>query len=216
MRVQFNPDTLILVPDSDAEASELAAWKARHDGFVFALAADAGSGARLTTLGPRAEACREPINVYSANPDPRIRIIANFAPTPFTLDGMRYACVEAFWQSLRFPLDERTRIAALDGATAKRASDERPYGSHVHYAGEAIAVGTYAHWQLMRRACEAKFAQNEDASAALLATGERPLVHRVRPDSLTIPGVVMADIWMALRTRLRGEPGAARGSGAHS
>jgi len=77
----------------------------------------------------------------------------------------------------------------------------------VQYAGEEIAVGTYAHWQLMRRACAAKFRQNDDARAALLATGERPLVHRVRPDSRSIPGVVMADIWMALRTRLRRKQG---------
>jgi hypothetical protein len=61
----------------------------------------------------------------------------------------------------------------------------------------------------MRRACEAKLAQNDDARAALLATGERPLVHRVRHDSRSIPGVVMADIWMALRARLRGDAGSA-------
>jgi predicted NAD-dependent protein-ADP-ribosyltransferase YbiA (DUF1768 family) len=56
---------------------------------------------------------------------------------------------------------------------------------------------------LMRRACKAKFEQNENARAALLGTGTRPLVHLVRPDSRTIPGVVMADIWMKLRADLR-------------
>jgi hypothetical protein len=142
MRIELKSDVLVLVPDSAAEAAELAAWKARHEGFVFALTDNEGSGASLAALGPREDACREPINVHSGNPDPRIRIIANFAPTPFTLDGARYACVEAFWQSLRFPPEERPRIAGLDGAAAKRASGERPYGSHVHYAGEAITVGT--------------------------------------------------------------------------
>ena len=80
-------------------------------------------------------------------------MIANFATTPFELDGVRYASVEAFWQSLRFPVEERARIAAMDGALAKRASAEQPYGSHVLYAGKAVAVGTWDHWQLMRRAC---------------------------------------------------------------
>ncbi len=55
----------------------------------------------------------------------------------------------------------------------------------------------------MARACRAKFAQHPGARAALLATGERPLTHRVRRDSLTIPGALMADIWMQLRKRLR-------------
>jgi predicted NAD-dependent protein-ADP-ribosyltransferase YbiA (DUF1768 family) len=206
MQVRFRNGAAVLAPETEAERRELAAWAARHDGFVFALDGDGSGGARLAPLGPRAEACREPINVYSANPDPRIAIVANFAPTPFTLDGMRYACVEAFWQSLRFPQEERARIAPLDGFAAKRISEERPYGSHVHYRGEAIPVGAFAHWQLMRRACEAKFLQNADARAALLATGDRPLVHRVNPDSRTIPGAIMAEIWMALRAKLRGDP----------
>jgi hypothetical protein len=55
----------------------------------------------------------------------------------------------------------------------------------------------------MERACAAKFEQHAQARRALLATGERPLTHKVRPDSRTIPGVILADIWMRLRERLR-------------
>jgi hypothetical protein len=55
----------------------------------------------------------------------------------------------------------------------------------------------------MEQACRAKFSQNEEARTALLATGRRPLVHRMRRDSRTIPGVIMADIWMRIRDRLR-------------
>ena len=55
----------------------------------------------------------------------------------------------------------------------------------------------------MERACRAKFEQNAEARAALLATGERPLTHIVRRDSKSIPGVVMADIWMRIREGLR-------------
>ena len=39
--------------------------------------------------------------------------------------------------------------------------------------------------------------------AVLLSTGERPLMHRTRRDSRTIPGVVMADIWMRIRDGLK-------------
>ena len=202
MRTLLQPNRLVLIPETEDERAALASWRAAHEDFAFATPPDCGADATLTGLGPRLEACREPINVTSMSPDP-IRLISNFAPTPFELDGMRYACVEAFWQSLRFPQEERAAIAALDGGAAKRESERQPYGSHVIYGGDSIPVGTYGHWQLMRRACRAKFAQNADARTALLDTGDRPLVHIVRHDSRTIPGVIMAGIWMALRTELR-------------
>lgn len=203
MRAQLKAGVLALLPETDDEREALASWKSHHADTAFVLKADQRRGATLRKLGPRVDACREPINVHSASPDPAIRLIANFAPTPFTLDGKRYACVEAFWQSLRFPRELQDRIAALDGAAAKHASHDQPYGSHVSYCGRPIPTGTYPHWQLMRRACRAKFEQNENARTALLATGDRPLEHKVRPDSRTIPGVVMADIWMTLRRQLR-------------
>jgi hypothetical protein len=56
----------------------------------------------------------------------------------------------------------------------------------------------------MRAACHAKFTQNDRARRALLSTGDRPLTHRMKRDSETIPGVVMADVWMRIRARLRG------------
>jgi predicted NAD-dependent protein-ADP-ribosyltransferase YbiA (DUF1768 family) len=200
MKTLLQVNRLVLVPESGDEQVALSSWRARHNNFVFAQSPKATDGATLVALGPRADACREPINVTSRSPDP-VRLIANFAPTPFMLDGAHYACVEAFWQALRFPPDERGRVAAVDGATAKRESARCPYGASDD--GRAIPVGTYEHWQLMRRACKAKFEQNENARAALLGTGARPLVHLVRPDSRTIPGVVMADIWMKLRAELR-------------
>ena len=202
MKILLQPKRLDIVPESEEERPALEAWKRKHDDFVFAAAPNAGSDATLIGLGPRAEACREPINVTSGSPEP-VRLIANFAPTPFELDGMRYACVEAFWQSLRAPAPERARIAAMEGRAAKRVSEQHPYGAHVSYGGQDIPVGAYEHWQLMRRACRAKFEQNEDARRALLATGDRPLVHRVARDSRTIPGVIMAEIWMKLRAGLR-------------
>jgi predicted NAD-dependent protein-ADP-ribosyltransferase YbiA (DUF1768 family) len=202
MKTLLQPNLLVLAPETDEETAALAAWKAAHCDFAFATVENSNGGVTLSALGPVAEACREPINVTSNSPDP-IRLIANFAPTPFALDGQRYACVEAFWQSLRFPIAERPHIAAMDGRAAKAASGGQPYGTHVTYGGEAIAVGTFEHWQLMRRACAAKFAQNVDARAALLGTGERPLIHVVRRDSRTIPGVIMAQIWMQLRAELR-------------
>lgn len=205
MKVLLQQGRLILIPEQEIEGQALAVWRAHHDNFAFATVPNAGTGVTLLSLGPADEACRRPIQVSSASPS-TINLIANFAPTPFRLNGIGYACVEAFWQSLRFPLEERPRIAALDGPLAKHAAIERPYAATVHYGGQDIPTGTYDHWQLMRRACEAKFAQNGDARAALLGTGDRPLVHSVRRDSRSIPGIVMADIWMRLRAKLRSPP----------
>lgn len=203
MRVIFKDSHVIFVPEADCEAQELAAWKSAKDNVVFLATSNAGEGASLVALGPRDEACREPINVGAWSNDPQIKLISNLAHTPFTLDGCDYASVEGFWQSLRFENHERRAIAALHGVDAKRTSASRPYGAFVRYRGEAIPVGTYAHWQLMKRACRAKFEQHAAARNALISTGDRPLLHRPRSDSRTIPGVIMSDIWMAIRHRIR-------------
>src|SRR3981081_416060 len=91
MKVLLQSNGLVLVPEAEEERAALAAWKVAHADFAFATVANSGGGATLTALGRRVEVCREPINVTSNSPDP-IRLIANFAPTPFELDGECYAC----------------------------------------------------------------------------------------------------------------------------
>ncbi|MGQ0636045.1 MAG: hypothetical protein ACT4QC_15650 [Planctomycetaceae bacterium] len=204
MKVILKDRQLVFVPEDALETDELAAWKLLHAGHVLAVEHNEGTGASLVDLGDREIACREPINVTSGHADEAIRLIGNFATTPFVLDGQVYQSIEGFWQSLKFDEGrERREVAALDGPAAKRRGADRGYGQHVEYAGQPIAVGTTVHWDLMRRAVRAKFEQNALAREALLSTGDRPLEHRVRHDSRTIPGVIMADIWMRLRAELR-------------
>lgn len=204
MRVTLRDDLLILAPESDAEREQLDAWKSARGGHVFYLDAH-GRGLALRDGGPREVACREPINVVSTNADGEVRLIGNFAATPFVLDGIRYASVESFWQGLKFDdVKDRRRVASLDGPDAKHAGSDRGYGETVVYGGRTYRVGTAEHWSLMERASRAKFAQNPAARDALLATTPRPLVHRVRHDSRAIPGVVMADIWTRIRDDLIG------------
>jgi len=170
---------------------------------LLALDANIGLGVSLKILGHQLDICREPINVTSMHLDESIRMIANFADTPFVLDGLQYQSVESFWQSLKATEPhERKRIAALPGARAKSDKSIPKYGATLEYRGEAIAVGTWAHWQLMKLACKAKFQQNIAARDSLLATEDRPLVHIVRRDSKVIPGVIMAEIWMGIRKQL--------------
>jgi predicted NAD-dependent protein-ADP-ribosyltransferase YbiA (DUF1768 family) len=203
MRAVWKDDVLVLVPEGGEEALELAIWKEERAGHVLLIGGHRGEGLVLRDLGSKTDACNEPINVTSRHPDDQIRLIGNFAETPFDLDGRRYASVESFWQSLKFEdKAERRDIAGLKAPIARSLGDKKGYGATVAYEDQVITVGTKDHWELMRRACEAKFAQNFDARNALLATGDRPLTHVVRRDSRSIPGVIMAAIWMKIRKGL--------------
>ena len=158
---------------------------------------------KLTDLGPQADACREPINVISTSREPEVRLISNFAETPFSLDGRTYASVEGFWQGLKFADEKkRSETATLSGPQARRAGDAVGERETFIYEERTIRTGSPEHWRLMERACEAKFSQHEEARRALLNTNERPLVHKTRRDSRTIPGVIMAEIWTRIRSRL--------------
>lgn len=204
MRVLFKPDLLILIPETEAERAAAAAWRAAAAGHVFRAQGNGADGLAVADLGPQEDVCRAPINVGSRCPHPAGRWISNFAEAPFTLDGRDYRSVESFWQGLKFDAAaDRHRVAQLIGPAARQAGEQQGYGPTVTYQGRTIPVGTWEHWQLMERACAAKFTQHAEARAALLSTGERPLQHRLRRDSKAIPGAIMAEIWMRIRQRLR-------------
>lgn len=205
MKTICKDEHLILIPEDDKERLLLSDWKTEHCSLVFALASG-GEGLCLRALGEKEEVDQEPINVRSHHPDPQVALISNFADTPFVLDEQSFASVEGFWQSLKFEGRERQRVAGLVGHEARKAGQEATYGPTIHYEGEDIPTGTWWHWQLMKRACEAKFSQHLEARLALLSTGTRPLTHKMRKDSKSIPGVIMAEIWMKIRTKLQQHP----------
>lgn len=203
MIVRLKQRLLIVTAESEQERESLLSWAEECDGHVFRLTLQDSQTFRLLAIGPEAEACREPINVTSRSSNSAIRLISNFAETPFVLDGQRYGSVEAFWQGLKHPDERRRReVAPLFGKDAMLAGADAPVSDTFVYGGQIIRVGAFDHWQLMTIACRAKFSQHEGARRALLATGERPLTHKTRRDSRTIPGVIMADIWMKIRYRL--------------
>jgi predicted NAD-dependent protein-ADP-ribosyltransferase YbiA (DUF1768 family) len=200
--IQLRKDILTIKPDEHG-AVDLRNWLAAHSGQVFWLRESKNGALVFHTLGSRENACREPLNITSRSPMP-LRQISNFAHTPFILDGRSYASVEGFWQGIKFSDEvDRRRLSVLYGSAAKDAGFYAPVADRICYLGRDIRVGTWDHWKLMERANEAKFEQDETARAALVTTGERPLVHRTKPDSRTIPGVIMAEIWMRIRDRLK-------------
>lgn len=154
-------------------------------------------------IGPEADARRAPLNIVQSIA-PEFAPISNLAHTPFEMGGQRYASVEGFWQGLkRSDPSERRALAVLWGGEAKRLGSSVDQPASFVYDGAAVVAGSPDHWALMRAACEAKFSQNLEARDALLATGERWLTHKTRRDSRTIPGAIMADIWMRIRAGLQ-------------
>ncbi|WP_051660786.1 NADAR family protein [Bosea sp. 117] len=208
-------DRVLALSVETGEEREVCALLAAVDGYVFRLHVASDRGLSFHELGPEDEARRAPLNI-THGVSPVFAPISNLARTPFELDGERYASVEGFWQGLKYPdAGKRRTLAKLSGVEAKEAGNPAGQPANFLYGARMIAAGSPEHWALMRMACTAKFTQHAGAREALLATGERWLTHRVRKDSRTIPGAIMADIWMVIRGRLRRgaeeeEPGPAR------
>jgi predicted NAD-dependent protein-ADP-ribosyltransferase YbiA (DUF1768 family) len=204
MRVFFKSKVLVLAPETECEREAFAAWRASSAGHVFHFAGESEEGGALFDIGPRAEACGQPINVVFDQVEPQWQPISNLAYTPLVLRGRLYASVEGFWQGLKFPASEdRARVAELFGLEAKRAANGQPQCESFVYDRATYATGGPEHRALMAEVCRAKFTQHAGAREALLSTGSRPLIHRTRRDSRTIPGALMADIWMRLREQIR-------------
>lgn len=207
MKLSFRNNVIGLSAETPEEV-EICALLALADGHVFQLHASSGRGMALSMIGPEEDARRAPLNIVQSIA-PRFAPISNLAHTPFELGGQRYASIEGFWQGLkRLDPVERRAIAKLWGGEAKERGGSADQPTEFVYEGVIIAAGSPEHWALMRAACEAKFTQHEEARIALLATGERWLTHKVRRDSRTIPGAIMADIWMRIRARLQQEEAA--------
>jgi hypothetical protein len=194
----------IIIESAGLNASLLHYFE-QHENHLFQLQRT-GDSFVILRIGERETACNESINVLYSTEDEKIQKISNLGHTPFEMDGVRYASVEGFWQGLKFSeLEKRTEIASLFGKAAKKAGNRASYQEFINYRSQEIRVGSRRHWELMKRACERKFEQNEAARMALLSTGIRPLFHKPRKDSEVIPGPIMAGIWMNIRSKLRRE-----------
>lgn len=209
MKLSFQNNVVGLSAETPEE-QEICSLLCAADGHVFQLHATSTRGMAFSEIGPENDARRAPLNIIRSI-EPRFAPISNLARTPFSLNCQQYASVEGFWQGLKTADSaERRAMAKLSGAEAKEAGNHVGQPPEFNYEGASITAGSPEHWALMLKACDAKFMQDRDARTALLATGQRWLTHKVRKDSRTIPGVIMADIWMQIRARLQDEVAALR------
>jgi len=204
MELKIVENKIIVSSESVEEKENMRILIEKYENFIFQLQLNNGS-IEFVNLGEKEDACNTSINITYSNNNEEIRKISNLAYSPFLMDNAEYNSVEAFWQSLKFNDSEREGIRKLYGKEAKKFGNRVKYTKFIKYQGQKIKVGSNEHWDLMYKACENKFTQNENAKSALLNTGIRPLYHKPRKDSVVIPGSIMAEMWMDIRSKLRKE-----------
>jgi predicted NAD-dependent protein-ADP-ribosyltransferase YbiA (DUF1768 family) len=154
-------------------------------------------------------------------------ILSNFAATPFTLRGKRYASVEGFWQAMLYPEGPHDRRAQAAGLTWAHTRDEvagmtafeaKDAGTLAEANMQKMGIGwvTFegrrmpyrsrqpgAHYRLIVAAMRAKLDQNPKVREILLQTGNLIL----RPDHIEEPDAppewLYFNIWMEIRAQLQ-------------
>lgn len=135
------------------------------------------------------------------------RWLSNFMPGRVEWEGRVYGSAEAAYQSAKYPAAERDVFTTLEPDPAKKLSRTKPYDT--------------AAWELrkeraMRDVVWAKFSQNPELAAKLIATGARRL-EETNWWGDTFWGVfkgegknVLGQILMETRTRLAALPPGAK------
>jgi predicted NAD-dependent protein-ADP-ribosyltransferase YbiA (DUF1768 family) len=157
-------------------------------------------------------------------------ILSNFAPTPFTLYGKRYASVEGFWQMMLYPegasdpranfpgimwahtREEVSQMTAFDAKNAGELGEQnmKKMGiDWVTFRGKRMKYWSLEkgeHYRIIVEAMRAKLEQNPQVKAILLSTGSLIL----RPDHYQEQNPPAEweyfKIWMDLRSQLQGAP----------
>ncbi len=152
-------------------------------------------------------------------------LLSNFAPTPFTFRGRRYASLEGFWQMMLYPEDpkdaravfpglvwkhSRTEVAQMTSFEAKQAGALAEKNmdtmgiAWVTFEGRRILyrpVVPGEHYELILAATWEKVRQNQRVREVLLST--RDLI--LRPDHHPEPNAPAAWRYFEILTRIRSE-----------
>jgi hypothetical protein len=152
-------------------------------------------------------------------------LLSNFAATPFTFRGQRYASLEGFWQMMKYPdgpedpratfaglhwAFTRQQVAQMTGFEAKRAGtlgeeNMKKMGINwVSFEGRRFEYKPAVpgeHYQLIVAATWEKVRQNPDVKRVLLATGSLVL----KPDHHQEPNAPAAWRYYEILTQIRAE-----------
>ncbi|MGC9947658.1 MAG: NADAR family protein [Bryobacteraceae bacterium] len=154
-------------------------------------------------------------------------ILSNFAATPFTFRGKRYASVEGFWQTMLYPegphdprakargiawrhtrgeVARMTAFEAKDAGTLAEANMPKMGIDWVTFEGRRMPYRSREkgeHYRLIVAAMRAKLEQNPKVRDILLETGDLIL----RPDHIEEANCpaewLYYNIWMEIRSALQ-------------
>jgi len=157
-------------------------------------------------------------------------LLSNFAPTPFTYRGRRYASLEGFWQMMLYPEDgddprakfpglewklTRVQVANMTSFEAKNAGtlaeeNMKKLGiGWVTFEGKRIDYRPSTpgeHYRLIVEATREKVRQNPEVARVLLATGDLIL----RPDHVQEPNAPAAWRYFEILAQIRADLKAGR------
>lgn len=122
------------------------------------------------------------IDISSKNDEYKL---SNFEPYAFELDGVPIASMEGFLQSLKFKdFDEQKEICQLVGYKAKKRGRNQGWQSSqtLWWRWTIYPREDIAYENLLSRAYQHLFDQNEDFRDVLAKTGDATLMHSIGKD----------------------------------
>ncbi len=154
-------------------------------------------------------------------------LLSNFAATPFTFRGRRYASLEGFWQMMLYPegpgdprasfpgvawaftRDSVARMTAFEAKSAGALAERNMRTMDIGWAsfeGRRFAYRSARpgrHYRLIVAAMHEKLRQNPAVRDALLATGDLVLRPDHQPEPDAPPEWRYCEIWTRIRDELR-------------
>lgn len=151
----------------------------------------------------------KPLNCSGSSHEEIGQWLSNPTLSPFIIDGVRFASVEAFYIVIRTADASRHEaIAELHGRKAKNTGknlQKKLRATRGSWQGCEFELGSDDHHRLLKRAIREKLLQNPEMLTAFLATAPRPIVHDTGfPESrfTQLPAEKFARILMDLRDEL--------------
>src|SRR6185369_16473798 len=154
-------------------------------------------------------------------------LLSNFAATPFTFHGNRYASLEGFWQMMKYPEsddDPRAKFSGLKWPSTREqvaqmtAFEANKAGKVAEQNMKAMSIdwvtfegrqmkyreaGRGEFYKLIVAATREKVRQNADVKKVLLATGDLILKPDHHQDSSSPPAWRYFEILMEIRSELQ-------------